>query len=110
MTTPALVARPEQVTADWHTEVLRFAAAIDDHSPVATVVGRPIGQQVCRVHDGERTGIGALEQLVIGPYAPAGIAATADRATSAPGPNCRAEPSTSHDRPSPATSTESAPT
>ena len=41
-------------------------------------------QQVCRVHDGERTGIGALEQLVIGPYAPAGFTATTDGATPAP--------------------------
>lgn len=30
-------------------------------------------QQVVRVSDGERTGIGALEQIVIGPYAPAGF-------------------------------------
>ena len=30
-------------------------------------------QQVCRVTDGERTGIGVLEQIVIGPYAPAGF-------------------------------------
>jgi hypothetical protein len=30
-------------------------------------------QQVVRVTDGERTGIGALEQLAIGPYAPAGF-------------------------------------
>ena len=30
-------------------------------------------QQVVRASDGERTGIGALEQIVIGPYAPAGF-------------------------------------
>ncbi len=30
-------------------------------------------QQVVRVSDGEQSGIGALEQLVIGPYAPAGF-------------------------------------
>ena len=30
-------------------------------------------QQVVRVSDGERSGIGALEQIVIGPYAPAGF-------------------------------------
>ncbi len=30
-------------------------------------------QQVVKVADGERTGIGALEQIVIGPYAPAGF-------------------------------------
>lgn len=30
-------------------------------------------QQVVRAADGERTGIGALEQIVIGPYAPAGF-------------------------------------
>jgi hypothetical protein len=30
-------------------------------------------QQVVRVADGQRTGIGALEQIVIGPYAPAGF-------------------------------------
>ncbi len=30
-------------------------------------------QQVVRVSDGEQTGIGALEQLAIGPYAPAGF-------------------------------------
>jgi hypothetical protein len=31
-------------------------------------------QQVCRVTDGERTGMGVLEQVVVGPYAPAGFA------------------------------------
>ena len=30
-------------------------------------------QQVCRVSDGTRTGIGVLEQIVIGPYTPAGF-------------------------------------
>ncbi|MEM7093342.1 MAG: hypothetical protein AAF567_10100 [Actinomycetota bacterium] len=30
-------------------------------------------QQVVKVSDGERTGIGALEQIVVGPYAPAGF-------------------------------------
>lgn len=30
-------------------------------------------QQVVRTSDGERTGIGALEQIVVGPYAPAGF-------------------------------------
>jgi hypothetical protein len=30
-------------------------------------------QQVVRASDGERTGIGALEQVVVGPYAPAGF-------------------------------------
>ncbi len=43
MTTPALADRSELVTADWLTEVLRFAASIDDRSRVATAVGRPIG-------------------------------------------------------------------
>jgi hypothetical protein len=37
-------------------------------------------QQVCRVSDGERTGIGALEQIVIGPYAPAGFRSVLDGA------------------------------
>jgi hypothetical protein len=30
-------------------------------------------QQVCRVHNGEQTGIGVLEQLAIGPHAPTGL-------------------------------------
>lgn len=30
-------------------------------------------QQIVRVSDGERTGVGALEQICIGPYAPAGF-------------------------------------
>ena len=30
-------------------------------------------QQVVRASDGERTGIGVLEQVVIGPYSPAGF-------------------------------------
>ena len=30
-------------------------------------------QQVVRARDGNRTGIGVLEQIVIGPYAPAGF-------------------------------------
>ena len=38
-------------------------------------------QQVVRASDGERTGIGVLEQLVIGPYAPAGFTGWQDGAT-----------------------------
>jgi hypothetical protein len=37
-------------------------------------------QQVCRVSDGRRTGVGALEQIVIGPYAPAGFTGLLDGA------------------------------
>ncbi len=37
-------------------------------------------QQVVRVEDGEQIGIGALEQLVIGPYAPAGFTQLLDGA------------------------------
>jgi hypothetical protein len=37
-------------------------------------------QQVCRVSDGTRTGIGVLEHLVFGPYAPAGFVALLDGA------------------------------
>jgi len=37
-------------------------------------------QQVVRVTDGEQTGIGALEQIVIGPYAPAGFTGFSDGA------------------------------
>jgi hypothetical protein len=37
-------------------------------------------QQVVSVSDGERTGIGALEQIVIGPYAPAGFTEMLDGA------------------------------
>jgi hypothetical protein len=37
-------------------------------------------QQVCRVSDGARTGIGVLEQTVIGPYAPAGFVSVTDGA------------------------------
>jgi hypothetical protein len=37
-------------------------------------------QQVCRVSDGSRTGIGVLEQIVVGPYAPAGFLSVADGA------------------------------
>jgi hypothetical protein len=37
-------------------------------------------QQVCRVSDGVRTGIGVLEHLVFGPYAPAGLVALLDGA------------------------------
>lgn len=37
-------------------------------------------QQICRVEDGERTGVGALEQIVIGPYAPAGFTGPLDGA------------------------------
>lgn len=38
-------------------------------------------QQVCRVSDGERHGIGVLEQIVIGPYAPAGFTGALDGAS-----------------------------
>lgn len=38
-------------------------------------------QQVVRTSDGTRTGIGALEQIVIGPYAPAGFSDMFDGAT-----------------------------
>jgi hypothetical protein len=37
-------------------------------------------QQVVRAHDGERSGIGVLEQVVVGPYAPAGFEAFFDGA------------------------------
>jgi hypothetical protein len=37
-------------------------------------------QQVVRVSDGERSGIGVLEQVVLGPYAPAGFVSMADGA------------------------------
>ena len=37
-------------------------------------------QQVVRVSDGTRTGIGALEQVVLGPYAPAGFTQMVDGA------------------------------
>jgi hypothetical protein len=38
-------------------------------------------QQVVRASDGERTGIGVLEQIVIGPYAPAGFTGMLDGAS-----------------------------
>lgn len=38
-------------------------------------------QQVCRVSDGTRAGIGVLEQIVVGPYAPAGFTSALDGAT-----------------------------
>ena len=67
-------------------------------------------QQVFRVHDGKRTGIGALEQLVVGPYAPAGFTAATDGATPTPDTSARtvhnaAITTTPPDRPHP-TSTE----
>ena len=37
-------------------------------------------QQVVKASDGQRTGMGVLEQVVIGPYAPAGFTALADGA------------------------------
>lgn len=37
-------------------------------------------QQVCRVSDGTRTGIGVLEQVVLGPYFPAGLQGATDGA------------------------------
>ena len=37
-------------------------------------------QQVCRVNDGTRQGIGVLEQIAMGPYAPAGFTGYADGA------------------------------
>jgi hypothetical protein len=37
-------------------------------------------QQICRLSDGTRTGVGALEQIVIGPYRPGGFTALLDGA------------------------------
>jgi hypothetical protein len=37
-------------------------------------------QQLCRVRDGERTGYGAFEQLVIGPHGPSGFQSLLDPA------------------------------
>jgi len=37
-------------------------------------------QQVVKATDGSRVGIGALEQIVIGPYAPAGFQSMLDGA------------------------------
>ena len=38
-------------------------------------------QQLCRVRMGERTGYGALEQLVLGPHTPSGFTSLLDPAT-----------------------------
>ena len=41
-------------------------------------------QQVVKVSDGTKTGIGALEQIVVGPYEPAGFSGMLDGAAAAP--------------------------
>ncbi len=64
----------------WHGELATGSEAFD---PDRLDLLRPENihvQQICRVRDGARTGIGALEQIVVGPYAPAGFTGALDGA------------------------------
>lgn len=57
----------------WHGEL---ATASESFDPDELDLLRPENihvQQICRVSDGRETGLGALEQVVVGPYAPAGF-------------------------------------
>ncbi len=64
----------------WHGELATGAESFD---PDELDLLRPENihvQQICRATDGERSGVGALEQIVVGPYAPAGFTGALDGA------------------------------
>jgi len=71
---------PEWGHARWKGEL---ATGHESFDPNALDMLRPENfhvQQVVRVSDGSREGIGVLEQVVLGPYAPAGFATMTDGA------------------------------
>lgn len=71
---------PEWGHARWKGEL---AMGHESFDPATLDMLRPENfhvQQVVRVNDGSREGIGVLEQVVLGPYAPAGFATMTDGA------------------------------
>lgn len=71
---------PTWKQGNWQGELATFGESFD---PAELDLLRPENihvQQICKVSDGERTGVGALEQIVIGPYKPAGFTGPLDGA------------------------------
>ena len=64
----------------WQGELVTGHETFD---PAALDMSQPANfhtQQVVRVRDGSREGLGVLEQVVLGPYAPAGFTGMTDGA------------------------------
>ncbi|MEZ5557724.1 MAG: hypothetical protein R3E86_04165 [Pseudomonadales bacterium] len=57
----------------WHGELATGAESFDPEDLNLLAPENVHVQQVVRASDGQRTGIGVLEQIVVGPYAPAGF-------------------------------------
>jgi hypothetical protein len=71
---------PKWRQGNWHGELVTGHESFD---PAELDLLQPENvhvQQVVKASDGERTGLGVLEQIVIGPYAPAGFEAILDGA------------------------------
>ena len=66
-------AHPKWRQGSWQGELALGHESFDPHKIDLLRPENIHVQQVVRVSDGQRTGIGALEQVVAGPYAPAGF-------------------------------------
>ena len=65
----------------WHGELAIGGESFDpDHLDLLRPENIHV-QQICRASDGAREGVGALEQIVVGPYAPAGFTGALDGAS-----------------------------
>jgi hypothetical protein len=71
---------PEWGHGFWKGELATGHESFDPAAPGPLQVPDFHTQQVVRVTDGERKGIGVLEQVVLGPYAPAGFTGMTDGA------------------------------
>lgn len=71
---------PEWGHAYWKGELAMGHETFDPRKLDPLQIANFHTQQVCRVRDGERQGLGVLEQVVLGPYAPAGFTGMTDGA------------------------------
>ena len=74
---------------DWVDAKQRYTVHLEDQADQERFLTvRPAHvQQVVRARDGEEHGVGVLEQIVVGPYAPAGFASAFDGASAVPEAN-----------------------
>jgi hypothetical protein len=66
-------AHPKWKQGNWHGELVLGHETFDPNDIDLSKPENIHVQQVVRVSDGQKTGIGVLEQVVFGPYAPAGF-------------------------------------
>lgn len=72
---------PHWRQGNWHGELVTGHESFDPATLDLLQAENVHVQQVVKASDGERTGLGVLEQVVIGPYAPAGFQALLDGAS-----------------------------